>query len=51
MTSYREKDIATSYNTTILILRGWINYFGKYNASAIKYTLDCVERRIVKWAM
>ncbi|WP_157047278.1 group II intron reverse transcriptase/maturase [Alkaliphilus metalliredigens] len=33
------------------IVRGWINYFGKYNASAIKYTLDCVERRIVKWAM
>lgn len=33
------------------IIRGWMNYFGKYNASAIKYSLDCVERRIVKWAM
>jgi len=33
------------------IIRGWINYFGKYNPAAIKYTLDCVERRIVKWVM
>lgn len=33
------------------IIRGWINYFGKYNKEAIKYSLDCVERRIVKWAM
>ncbi|MTI70524.1 MAG: RNA-directed DNA polymerase [Firmicutes bacterium] len=33
------------------IVRGWINYFGKYNASAIRYSLNCVERRIVKWAM
>ncbi|WP_304441251.1 group II intron maturase-specific domain-containing protein [Cellulosilyticum sp. I15G10I2] len=33
------------------IIRGWINYFGKYNAVTIKYSLDCVERRIVKWAM
>ena len=30
------------------IIRGWVNYFGKYNAAAIKYSLDCVERRIVK---
>jgi len=33
------------------VVRGWINYFGKYNASAIRYSLDCVQRRIVKWAM
>jgi group II intron reverse transcriptase/maturase len=33
------------------IVRGWVNYFGKYNQSAIKYSIECVERRIVKWAM
>lgn len=33
------------------IIRGWINYFGKFNAQAIKYTLDCIDRRLVKWAM
>ncbi|WP_304442051.1 group II intron maturase-specific domain-containing protein, partial [Pseudobutyrivibrio sp. UC1225] len=31
--------------------RGWINYFGKFNPSAMKYTLQCIERRLVKWAM
>ncbi|MCI6997641.1 MAG: group II intron reverse transcriptase/maturase [Eubacterium sp.] len=34
-----------------LMLRGWINYFGKFNPSAMRYTLQCIERRIVKWAM
>lgn len=33
------------------LIRGWINYFGKYNASAMKYSLDCIDRRLVKWAM
>lgn len=33
------------------IVRGWINYFGKYNASALKYTIKCIESRIVRWAM
>lgn len=33
------------------MLRGWTNYFGKFNPSAMKYTLQCVERRLVKWAM
>lgn len=33
------------------IVRGWINYFSKYNSSAIKYTIECIERRIIKWAM
>lgn len=40
--------IAEELNPTI---RGWINYFGKFNASAIKYSLDCVDRRLIKWAM
>ena len=33
------------------ILRGWMNYFGNFNRSAMKRTLDCVQRRLVKWAM
>lgn len=33
------------------MIRGWMNYFGKYNPSAMKYTLQVIERRIVKWAM
>ncbi len=33
------------------MVRGWINYFGRYNPQAIKYSLDCVERRLIKWAM
>lgn len=33
------------------LIRGWMNYFGKFNPSAMKGTLQCIERRIVKWAM
>ena len=33
------------------MIRGWMNYFGRFNPSAMKYTLQCIERRIVKWAM
>ena len=33
------------------IIRGWINYFCKYNPQATKYSSDCVDRRLVKWAM
>ena len=33
------------------IIRGWINYFCKYNPQATKYSLGCVDRRLVKWAM
>lgn len=33
------------------MVRGWMNYFGKFSPSAMKYTLQCIERRIVKWAM
>ena len=33
------------------IIRGWLNYFTKYNPSAVKYTMDCLNRRLVKWAM
>lgn len=33
------------------MIRGWMNYFGKFNPSAMKDTLQCIERRLVKWAM
>ncbi len=33
------------------MIRGWMNYFGKYNPSVMKYTLEVIERRIIKWAM
>ena len=34
-----------------LMVRGWLNYFSVYCKSAVKYTMDCLNRRIVKWAM
>jgi group II intron reverse transcriptase/maturase len=33
------------------VVRGWVNYFGKFNKSAMKFTLDCINRILVKWAM
>lgn len=33
------------------IVRGWMNYFGAYNKSAMKGTLDVIQRRLIKWAM
>ncbi|WP_220482610.1 group II intron maturase-specific domain-containing protein [Fontibacillus panacisegetis] len=33
------------------MVRGWLNYFTKFNPSAVKYTMDCLNRRLVKWAM
>lgn len=33
------------------MLRSWINCFSKFNPTAMKYTLQCIERRLVKWAM
>ncbi|NFF81613.1 RNA-directed DNA polymerase [Clostridium botulinum] len=33
------------------IVIGWINYFSKHNSSTIKYTIECIERRLIKWAM
>jgi len=33
------------------MVRGWLNYFTKFNPSAVKYSIDCLNRRLVKWAM
>ncbi len=40
--------IAEMTNPTV---GGWLNYFTKYNPSAVKYSIDCLNRRLVKWAM
>lgn len=32
------------------ILRGWINYYGKFYPSALVETFSCLNRRIAKWA-
>ena len=28
------------------MVRGWLNYFTKYNPSAVKYSIDCINRRL-----
>lgn len=33
------------------MIRGWLNYFTAYCKSAVKYTMQCLNRRLVKWAM
>jgi RNA-directed DNA polymerase len=33
------------------LIRGWLNYFRRFNFSAVKYTMDWVNRRLIKWAM
>lgn len=33
------------------IVRGWTNYFSRFNFNAIRYSLNCLENRIVKWTM
>ncbi|KKO52355.1 group II intron reverse transcriptase/maturase [Paenibacillus sp. DMB20] len=33
------------------MVSGWLNYFTKFNPSAVKYTIDCLNRRLIKWAM
>ncbi|MGM9973663.1 MAG: group II intron maturase-specific domain-containing protein [Clostridiaceae bacterium] len=33
------------------MIRGWLNYFMRFCKSAVKYTIDCLNRRLVKWSM
>lgn len=32
------------------ILRGWINYYGRYYPSELAETFSCLNRRLAKWA-
>jgi len=41
------EDLARMFNP---IIRGWINYYGRYYKSALDPTLDCLDRRLAKWA-
>lgn len=41
------EDLARMFNP---IIRGWINYYGRYYKSALIPTLKCLERRLVMWA-
>ena len=33
------------------VVRGWMNFFGRYCKSAMKKTLEVIQRRLVRWAM
>ena len=33
------------------MIREWMNYFGKFNLSAMKDTLQCIESRLIKWVI
>ena len=39
-------DIARMFNP---ILRGWINYYGRYYRSALHGVFRCLDRRLVRW--
>jgi len=40
--------LADLLNPTI---RGWLNYFMKFQPSATRYNMDCINRRLAKWVM
>ena len=40
-------DLAEAYNPTI---RGWVNYYGAFNKSALGPTLQQIDRRLAWWA-
>jgi RNA-directed DNA polymerase len=45
-TSLEISDIADSLNS---ILRGWINYYGRYSNRSLRLTLGHVDLRLLKW--
>jgi len=32
-------------------IRGWVNYYSRYYPSALHRTFNCINRRLVRWAM
>lgn len=42
------EQIAEMINPTV---RGWLNYFMKFCPSMVHYTMSCLNRRLIKWAM
>jgi RNA-directed DNA polymerase len=41
------EDISRMYNR---VVRGWVNYYGRYYKSALVSVLKCLNRRLVRWA-
>ena len=41
------EDLARMFNS---VIRGWINYYGRFYKSALYPTLRCLDRRLVRWA-
>ena len=48
MTGSKIEMIAELINSMV---RGWLNYFTAYCKSAVKYTMQCLNILLVKWAM
>jgi RNA-directed DNA polymerase len=42
------QDLAREIN---LIVRGWINYYGRFYPSALVRSLNCINNYLVRWAM
>jgi RNA-directed DNA polymerase len=40
-------DLSRLYNP---IIRGWVNYYGRYYRSALDPVFSCLNRRLVRWA-
>ena len=40
-------ELAERYNP---VLRGWLNYYGRFYKSAMYRVFDCFDRRLVRWA-
>jgi RNA-directed DNA polymerase len=42
------EEMAEDFNP---IIRGWVNYYGKFYKSALDKALACIDNRLVKWAV
>lgn len=42
------EDLARMFNP---VIRGWINYYGRFYKSALYPTLRCLDLRLMRWAM
>lgn len=48
LTGRRVEDIAVMINPMV---RGWLNYFSKFNKTSVRSTMRCLNLRLVRWAM
>ena len=47
--SSTEKSLSEIAQECNPIIRGWINYYGKFYKSALDKVLECIDNRLVKW--